>query len=161
VWKEKLYGDLMVRHLVHKYLVPIPLDNNVGFSFIFDSEEGLREYIDKRSQDGNIKEGSLRLTFNGAYQLGILILDSLIEYIIDNQDSPSRIPHRFSESIRNARASFQDAMASKERWYRSSIFHFDLVSLSREYPFESSVAIMILDYIHSLGREAALHENVS
>lgn len=84
-------------------------------------------------------KGSLRLTVASAGELGLLTLDSLIEYITKGQNYPITFPRMFVEIIKQARINFESALKSYEGWYDFNLVQFtsspEWLELSTEYHF--------------------------
>lgn len=158
LWREHLDGDLIVKHPVHGYITPVSRDN-VGLAHLFDNEDELRWYADEEFREGNIREGSFKMTFKGAFELGMVTLESLVEYVRERRDAAIFIPQDFTQVLESTRKDFLhpttspiDQIGLFPRTFEEN------TQLAQMYPFEYTVLHTLLNYAFNMARMAKLSE---
>ena len=161
MWREHLDGDILIRHEVHNFSTPVGLDN-IGTAVFFDSKEELMEHFEKEVTEGKVREGSFRITPKGAFELGEMVLKSLIEHVSNGEKDPVFIPEKFKGVVERVYKYFETENAKKVEPFINwqSYFSYDkiLTFLAQKYPYESLLVYSTIDHVYNMRKMALLAE---
>ena len=158
-WREHLDGDLVIKHPVHGYETPVNL-NDIGICHLFDSKDELQWYAEEEFRDGNIREGSFKVTLEGAINYGDMILNSLIEYVNERNTEPIIIPQELAGVLDQTYKEFKNSTQG-QRGALVNLFPKAIresTEICVRYPFEFTIISMAVEYIFLMVRVAALSE---
>ena len=105
--------DLIIRHLPKGYLQYLRNDNFGNFIF-FESENQLLDFVNSEYEKGNLRVGSFRVTLKGAKENGKLILFSLKELMLEDNEIKELI-HLIENNL------VLDVCAVKDWHFRSNV----------------------------------------
>jgi len=153
-WREHLDGDLVIKHPVHGYETPVNL-TNIGISHLFDSKEELRWYAEEELRGGNLREGSFKVTLEGAMKYANMILSSLVEYVNERNPHPINIHVDFAATLDQTYKDFKEVGVIVGLFPKAIRESTELVT---RYPFEFTIVSLAVENVFLMIREAGLSQ---
>lgn len=156
LWMKDDEGYLHVKDLYDDSTTSIPL-NNLGLFQNFETQEKLEEYVKKKLEEKMLREGSLKLTFDGAYELGEITLSVLKELVYEGEE-PLVFSPQFKEPISSIYTHFKNECKTKNPEKNLSIFYGEINEIGKDFPIESKVVYSIINHIDNMRRDAIRYE---